>query len=42
MTRKFMSMLVGLELMTRNSVCYCGSDKRFKHCHGALDSGNPA
>jgi len=36
MSRKNMSILIELDLMTRNSICYCGSDKRFKHCHGAL------
>jgi hypothetical protein len=35
MSREVLPMLMKLELITRNSVCYCGSDKRFKHCHGA-------
>ena len=39
MSREVLPMLINLELITRNSVCYCGSDKRFKHCHGALASG---
>ena len=42
MTRNAMSMLISLDLITRNSSCYCGSGKRFKHCHGAVvaDAGN--
>jgi len=39
MTRKVLPMLINLDLITRNSSCYCGSGKRFKHCHGALDLG---
>ena len=39
MTREALPMLTNLELITRNSLCYCGSEKRFKHCHGALASG---
>ena len=40
MSRKFLPMLMNLDLITRNSWCYCGSGKRFKHCHGALDLQN--
>lgn len=40
MTRQALPMLINLDLITRNSLCYCGSDKRFKHCHGALASGS--
>ena len=40
MTREALPMLIGLDLITRNSLCYCGSDKRFKHCHGALAAEN--
>lgn len=40
MTRQVLPMLVKLDLITRNSLCYCGSDKRFKHCHGALAAEN--
>jgi len=36
MSRTFLPTLVELDLITRNSTCYCGSGKRFKHCHGAL------
>jgi len=39
MTRQALPMLINLDLITRNSLCYCGSDKRFKHCHGALAAG---
>ena len=39
MSREALPMLMKLELITRNSACYCGSDKRFKHCHGALAPG---
>lgn len=35
-SREVLSMLINLELITRNSLCYYGAAKRFKHCHGAL------
>ena len=39
LTRNYLPMLMHLDLVTRNSPCYCGSGKRFKHCHGALETG---
>lgn len=41
MSRKFLSILVQFDLISRNASCYCGSDKRFKHCHGALVAEQP-
>jgi len=39
LTRQFRPMLANFGLIqSRNSLCYCGSGKRFKHCHGELKS----
>jgi hypothetical protein len=29
-----------LHAVSRNAVCPCGSGRRFKHCHGALETGS--
>ena len=36
LTQKHMAMLIQLGLLREDSLCYCGSDKRFTHCHGAF------
>ncbi|MGE5668598.1 MAG: SEC-C metal-binding domain-containing protein, partial [Betaproteobacteria bacterium] len=27
--------------LNRNDPCSCGSGKRYKHCHGRIESANP-
>jgi len=36
LTQKHMAMLIKLDLLREDSLCYCGSGKRFTHCHGAF------
>lgn len=33
---KFNEVKEQFEQLNRNAVCYCGSGKKFKHCHGSL------